>query len=123
MPSTQIVIVDDSAPLRTLLKQVLKNAKFNVVGEAATARSALELIERLSPDIVCLDIELPDGNGLELLTEIRSRSPQSRVIMVTGDSERSSVEQAIRAGASGYMVKPFRSADVLQLIRKISANC
>ena len=116
----RLLLVDDSASLRALLKQILTEQDFQIVGEAATGTKALALMAQHRPQIVCLDIELPDFNGLDLLAEIRLKYPATEVVMITGDSQKSTVQQAIRAGARGYLVKPFKSQDVIQLLNKLS---
>lgn len=115
-----ILIVDDNGTMRALLRGILKSdeasADYEVVGSASDCEMAMEQALRLRPDIVCLDILMPKGSGLDVLKKIRKELPQTVVLMVTGSSDSATVKAALAAGASGYIIKPFNSATVLDLI-------
>ncbi|WP_404419945.1 response regulator [Marinospirillum sp.] len=114
----RVLIVDDTSVMRSLLKQIIKSKGFDVVGEAGDGHQALKLFRELKPRVVCLDIEMPEMNGLDVLARIKEEAPQTGVVMITGDSQASSVKKAIAAGANGYIVKPFNGTRVMEAIQK-----
>ncbi|MDR9468135.1 response regulator [Marinospirillum sp.] len=114
----RVLIVDDTSVMRSLLKQIIKSKGFDVVGEAGDGHQALKLFRELKPRVVCLDIEMPEMNGLDVLARIKEEVPQTGVVMITGDSQASSVKKAITAGANGYIVKPFNGTRVMEAIQK-----
>ena len=114
----RVLIVDDTSVMRSLLKQIIKSKGFDVVGEAGDGYQALKLFRELKPRVVCLDIEMPEMNGLDVLARIKEEAPQTGVVMITGDSQASSVKKAITAGANGYIVKPFNGTRVMEAIQK-----
>jgi len=120
-PLCSILIVDDNATMRTLLRGILRSdetAPFEVVGEAGDCDTALEQALKLRPDIVCLDIIMPKGNGLDVLKKIRSELPQTVVLMVSSSHDSATVKSAVDGGASGYIVKPFNSTTILNVVRQ-----
>jgi len=100
-----VLIVEDDLAYRTLLRKILKNLNCYIVGEVSGGAEALSLFERKTPDIVLLDIILPQKYGLELLKKIIEQKPEQVVIMMTVVSEQSIVQSCISAGASGYILK------------------
>lgn len=114
----RVLLVDDTSIMRSLLKQIIKSQDFDVVGEAGNGYQAMELFRSLKPGVVCLDIEMPEMNGLDVLARIKEEAPLTRVIMITGDTQATSVKKAIAAGADGYIVKPFSGTKVLQALQK-----
>ncbi|SFX60486.1 response regulator transcription factor [Marinospirillum alkaliphilum] len=113
-----VLIVDDTPVMRTLLRQLLKDQGFLVIGEASNGTKALDEFRRLKPEVVCLDIEMPEMNGLDVLKTIKSEQPDTVVVMITGDAQARSVNQAIDAGANGYILKPFSGVRVAEVINK-----
>ena len=114
-----ILIVDDNGTMRALLRGILRSEEspdYEVVGSASDCEMAMDQVLKLRPDIICLDILMPKGNGLDVLKQIRKELPRTVVLMVTGSSDSSTVKSALEAGASGYIIKPFNSATVLGLI-------
>lgn len=118
LASKRAVIVDDNESIRMVLRSIVRQAGLQVVGEARDGDSALETIERLLPDLVCLDVMMPGRDGVEVLTELRQRHPHVRVLMITGKSDRDTVETMIRQGASGIVVKPFNATRVIETIQR-----
>lgn len=117
--SASILIVDDNGTMRALLRGILRSDEsldYEVVGTASDCEMAIEQAVKLRPDIVCLDIVMPKGNGIDVLKQIRKELPQTVVLMVTGSSDSSTVKTALQSGASGYIIKPFNSATVLSMI-------
>ena len=116
------MVVDDNDMMRSILRGMLRGEEYDVVGEARNGLSAVEMVERLKPDIVCMDVIMPEKNGIEALGEIKAKLPETEVIMVTGNSDPETVQGAIQNGASGYIVKPFNAAKVLNTLARITAR-
>lgn len=120
MTIQRIILVDDHEVVRLGLKALLeRHPNFEVVGEAGTAREAVELVENLLPDVVVLDIRLPGGSGIEVCQEIADRFPESKVIMLTSYAEDEMLFSAIRAGASGYVLKQIGGEDLVRAIEAV----
>jgi len=108
---TRVIIADDESIIRMDLREMLTNLGYLVVGEVGDGRSAVNLARELKPDIVIMDIKMPDMDGIEaaqLLTEERV----SPVLLLTAFSQRELVDRAAEAGVAGYIVKPFRESDL-----------
>ena len=117
MPKTRLVIIDDHPIVREGLKAFLELQNFEVVGEAGDAVSGLELVSEAQPELVLLDVQLPGENGLRLLPRLLSLEPPPKVLMLTSFLEEDYVREALRLGASGFLVKhsgPDRLADALR---------
>lgn len=93
-----------------------------IVGEAETGQIAIELYEKVKPDLVILDILMPDMNGLEALRRIREIDPDARVLMCTASEQSSHVQEALSLGAKGYIVKPFTKEVILSTIENAFAS-
>jgi two-component system, NarL family, response regulator DevR len=116
----RILLVDDHEVVRLGLKALLeRNSNFEVVGEAGTAREAIELVESLNPDVIVLDIRLPGGSGIEACQEITTRHPEAKVIMLTSYAEDEMLFSAIRAGAAGYVLKQIGGEDLVKAIQAV----
>lgn len=115
------VIADDSKTMRALLTVILSNQNIDVQAEATNGTQAVELVAQHQPDIACLDIDMPAMNGLDALRDIRQKSPNTKVLMITGISKREIVIEAVKRGASGFVVKPFDPAKVSEAIAKALA--
>jgi two-component system chemotaxis response regulator CheY len=114
----KILIVDDNDLMRTLLRGILRNEEYQIVGEAKNGVIAVEMSERFKPDIICMDVMMPEMDGLEALQTIKAAHPQIRVVMVTGNPSVENVREAIQNGASGFIVKPFNAAKVLDTLNR-----
>ncbi len=108
-----VVIADDDDVTRSLLGSVLRAAGLRVVGEGSDGVRALDLYQKLKPEIVCLDIEMPGMTGLEALAKIREQDTDAIVLMITGAATGDNVRSAISARANGIIVKPFNTARIL----------
>ena len=95
----RILVVDDDKLMRELLKAILRDEGFNVVGEAKDGRGALTQVGKLAPDLVCLDVNMPGMSGLEVLKAIQQATPVTKVVMVTGDASMATVREAVGFGA------------------------
>lgn len=111
-----VVLIDDDGLLRAMLKLILSSANYTVVGEAANGDEGCDICERLKPDLVLLDINMPKMSGLLALEIILAQNPATKVIMVSIESEKTTVEEAIKRGACGYVIKPISPASVLDRI-------
>jgi len=115
----RILIVDDAAFMRMMIKDILVKNGFEVVGEAADGFQAVEKYRELKPDLVTLDITMPEKDGIAALKEIREIDPDAKVIMCSAMGQQSMVIDAIQAGAKDFIVKPFQADRVIEAINKI----
>ena len=120
--TTRVLIVDDHPMVREGLRSMLDGSEIEIVTEVGTAAAAVEATERDRPDVVLLDIELADGDGLSVLAEIKARMPGTRVLIVTMHDESRLVRQAIKAGAAGYVLKGVSRRELLAAIRAVRAG-
>jgi two-component system chemotaxis response regulator CheY len=102
-----ILIVDDSSSLRSVLRGFFNNEGYRVVGDLSHGKGVAEAVAELKPDIVCLDNDLPDGRGIDILKSIHADHPLVAVVMITGDEDEELQAQAAEAGAAGFLRKPF----------------
>ena len=115
MDRTRIIIADDESLIRMDLKEMLLNLDYLVVGEVGDGLSALNLARELKPDVVIMDIKMPDMDGIEA-AKILTEEHIAPVILLTAYSQKDLVERAKEAGVVGYMVKPFRESDLVPAI-------
>ncbi len=117
----RLLIVDDHEMVREGLKAMLiSEPDFSIVGDAANAEHALELIERLQPDIVLLDVRLPGASGIEVCRAVTEKYPQVAVIFLTTFTDENLVAQCIQAGARGFIVKDIERFDLKRAIRAVA---
>ena len=115
-----LLIVDDHEIVRQGLVAVLgRRPEFSVVGEAGTVAEAVEATRRFRPDLVIMDVRLPDGSGVEACREIRGEIPETRVVMLTSYPDEDAVLSAIIAGASGYLLKQTRARDLVAALEAV----
>ncbi len=115
----RILIVDDALFMRTLLRGILEGEGWQVVGEAADGAEAVEKYTELRPDVTTMDIVMPKKSGIEALCEITALDSGARVVMCTAMGQESLVDEATRAGAKGYIIKPFDPEKVKGVIRQV----
>ncbi len=116
----RVLVADDHAIVRTGIRHVLESEPgFVVVAEAGTAAEALELATSLRPDVVVLDISMPDGSGLNLAAELRQRSPDTHVLMLSMHDNTEYVLESLRAGAHGYLLKDTAATELRDAIRAV----
>ena len=113
-----ILIVDDAAFMRSMLKRILEDAGFEIVGEAVNGREAVQLYEELNPDLVTMDMVMPEMGGMEALQAIRGRDHKAKVVIVSAVDQRENLLEAIRSGATEYIVKPFDESRVMKAVRR-----
>ncbi len=114
-----ILIVDDAAFMRMMLKDILTKNGFNVVGEGANGKEAVDKYKDLNPDLVTLDITMPEMDGLGALKAIREIDPNANCIMCSAMGQQAMVIEAIQAGARDFVVKPFQAERVVEAIKKV----
>ncbi|MBL8443643.1 MAG: response regulator [Zoogloeaceae bacterium] len=114
-----VVIVDDNEVIRLTLRTVLRNSGLEVIGEAADGAKGVAMAVQLRPDLICLDVVMPKMSGLEALAVIRTDLPAARILMITGQSDRETIETAIEKGAHGIILKPFRQSQIQDTIKRV----
>ncbi|KAF0103674.1 MAG: response regulator receiver [bacterium] len=110
--SPRVLVVDDDTLMRELLKALLRDEGFTVAGEAKDGQSALAQVDRVRPDLVCLDVNMPGMSGIDVLKAIKARCESCRVVMISGDASMATVREAVGYGAVGFIVKPFKAGRV-----------
>ncbi len=121
MKRLRILVVDDHEVVRLGLRLLLQNRpEFELVGEAETGAQAIALVERLRPDLVILDVRLPDRDGLGVCREITQRFPGTRVLILTAYPDEEFIVRAIEAGASGYVLKRAGSRELIQALEALA---
>ena len=117
----KILIVDDAAFMRMMIKDILTKNGYEVVAEAANGVEAVELYKSHQPDLVTMDITMPEMDGIEAVKQIKAVNPAAKVIMCSAMGQQSMVMDAIKAGANDFIVKPFQADRVLEAVKKIVA--
>jgi DNA-binding NarL/FixJ family response regulator len=118
-----VFLLDDHEVVREGIRYLIEaEGDLKVVGEASTAREALQRIPQLTPEVAVLDVRLPDGNGVEVCREIRSADPRIACLMLTSFSDDEALFDAIMAGASGYVLKEVRGSHLVTSIREVAAG-
>jgi two-component system chemotaxis response regulator CheY len=119
MPST-ILVVDDAAFMRMMIRDILSREGYRIE-EAVNGRDAVEKYATFAPDLVTLDITMPEMNGIDTLKVIRSKDPEARVLMVSAMGQQHMIVEALESGAMDFLVKPFQPAKVLETVKKCLA--
>lgn len=121
--SIRVLLVDDHAVVRLGLRSLLVNQPgFRVVGEAGTAAEAVAMARQARPDVILMDVRLPDGSGIEACRKIKAESPECRVVMLTSYSDEEAIVGAVMAGANGYLLKQADSERLTQAIRDAASG-
>ncbi|HEX3075860.1 MAG TPA: response regulator [Lachnospiraceae bacterium] len=115
----KVLIVDDAAFMRLAIKQMLEKNGFEQIEEAATGIEAVEKYKSLSPDIVTMDITMPDMDGIEALKKIMEYDPKAKVVMVSAMGQESMVKDAIISGAKNFIVKPIKEDQLIKTLIKV----
>lgn len=116
--SKRILIVDDAAFMREMLRDILADSGYEISGEAADGEQAVSMFREVQPDLVTLDIVMPRKSGLEALREIRGLDPGARIVMCSALGQEAMVMEALEAGAQDFIVKPFKPDQALGIIEK-----
>ena len=119
---TRVLIVDDAKFMRHMIKNILVELGCEVVGEACDGIEAGELYEKLAPDVVTMDIVMPNRTGTEALRDIRAKDPHAKVVMITAIDQRDRLMEAMKLGAADYVVKPFEKERVKEALLRVMAG-
>ena len=115
----RVLIVDDAAFMRMSIRNMLSNYEFEIVGEAENGLMAIEKYKELRPDIVTLDITMPEMDGLQALRVIKKLDPSASVVMVSALGQEARMKEAIIYGAKGFIVKPFKEEIIVSALSKL----
>ena len=115
---SSILIVDDAAFMRMMIKDILTKNGFEVAGEAENGLVAVESYFTLSPDLVIMDITMPEMDGIEAVKKIRQNDPSAKIIMCSAMGQQAMVIESIQSGAKDFIVKPFQADRVLEAVKK-----
>ena len=114
-----ILICDDAAFMRMMIKDILSKNGYNVAGEAENGLKAIEKYKEVGPDLVLMDITMPEMDGIQALKEIKKQDANARVIMCSAMGQQAMVIESIQAGAKDFIVKPFQAERVLEAVKKV----
>ena len=118
----RVLIVDDAMFMRMMLKDILSKNGYEVVGEAANGKEAIDKYIELRPDLVLLDITMPEMDGIEALKKIKMIEPKAKIIMCSAMGQQNMVIEAIQNGAIDFIVKPFQQNRVLESLEKLTSG-
>jgi two-component system, chemotaxis family, chemotaxis protein CheY len=119
--SQRVLICDDAIFMRTMIADILKQAGFDVAGEAETGTQAVDRFRELKPDLVTMDIVMPDMDGIDAVREIVREAPEARILMCSAMGQQALVIEAIQAGARDFVIKPFQPSRVLEAVQRVLA--
>jgi two-component system, chemotaxis family, chemotaxis protein CheY len=114
-----VLICDDAIFMRTMIGDILTQAGFQIVGEAETGLQAVQKYRELKPDLVTMDIVMPDMGGIDAVREIMKDDPAAKVLMCSAMGQQALVIEAIQAGARDFVVKPFQPSRVLEAVQRV----
>lgn len=114
----RILITDDALFMRVTLRNILTKSGYEIAGEASNGRESVELYEQVRPDLVTMDITMPEMDGISAVREIRQIDPQAKIIMCTAMGQKNMVMEAVAAGAKDFVVKPFQPEKVLESVQR-----
>lgn len=117
--SKKVMIVDDAIFMRTMIKDILEKNGYKVSGEAENGIEAVEKYKELKPDLVIMDITMPEFDGIQAVKEIKKINADSKIIMCSAMGQQSMVIESIQAGAKDFIVKPFQPDRVVEAVRKV----
>ncbi len=119
--SQTVLVCDDAIFMRTMIGDILRQADYDVIGEAETGVEAVDRFKELKPDLVTMDIVMPDMGGIDAVREIVKIDPSARVLMCSAMGQQALVVEAIQAGAKDFVVKPFQPSRVLEAVQRVLA--
>jgi two-component system, chemotaxis family, chemotaxis protein CheY len=119
--SQRVLICDDAIFMRTMIADILKQAGFDVIGEAETGAQAVTRFRELRPDLVTMDIVMPDMGGIDAVREIVREAPEARILMCSAMGQQALVIEAIQAGARDFVIKPFQPSRVIEAVQRVLA--
>lgn len=113
-----ILIVDDAAFMRMMIKDILTKNGYEIVGEAENGKVAIEKYNELNPELVIMDITMPEVDGIQAVKQIMGTDPQARVVMCSAMGQQAMVIESIQAGAKDFIVKPFQADRIIEAVKK-----
>ena len=119
--SSTVLVCDDAVFMRTMVSDILSQAGFTVVGEAENGKQAVEKYQQLKPDLVTMDIIMPEMGGIEAVKQITQSDPGARILMCSAMGQQALVQEALAAGARDFVVKPFQPSRVLEAVQRVLA--
>ena len=114
-----ILICDDAAFMRMMIKDILTKNGYNIAGEAENGLKAVEKYNELKPDLVLMDITMPEMDGISAVKEIKKFDPQAKIIMCSAMGQQAMVIESIQSGAKDFIVKPFQAERVIEAVKKV----
>ena len=114
-----VLVCDDAIFMRTMIADILSSAGYEVVGEAETGAQAVQKYRQLKPDLVTMDIVMPDMGGIDAVREICKDDPDAKILMCSAMGQQALVVEAIQAGAKDFVVKPFQPSRVLEAVQRV----
>ena len=115
----KIMLVDDAAFMRMMIKDILTKNGYNIAGEAENGTKAVEKYNETKPDLVLMDITMPEMDGIQALKKIKEADPNACIIMCSAMGQQAMVIEAIQSGAKDFIVKPFQAERVLEAVKKV----
>ena len=115
----RVLVCDDAIFMRTMISDILSGAGYEVVGEAESGLQAIERYGQLKPDLVTMDIVMPDMGGIDAVREIVKGDPNAKILMCSAMGQQALVVEAIQAGAKDFVVKPFQPSRVLEAVQRL----
>jgi two-component system chemotaxis response regulator CheY len=115
----RVLVVDDAIFMRRMISDILKASGMEVAGEAENGSDAVEKYNELKPDLVTMDIIMPEMNGIEAVKKITSRDPKAKIVMCSALGQQALVQDALAAGAEDFLIKPFNPSRVIEVIAKV----
>jgi two-component system chemotaxis response regulator CheY len=115
----RVLVVDDAAFMRMMIKDILQKNGYEIAGEAANGAEAAAMYNDLKPDVVTMDITMPEMDGITAVKEIKKVDPKARIIMCSAMGQQAMVLDAIQAGAYDFVVKPFQEERVIDAVKKV----
>lgn len=118
----KVIIADDAAFMRMMLKKILEEGGYEVVAEAENGKTAIEKYRELKPDLIISDMVMPEKGGIDVIKEIMEEFPDANILICSAIGQQALVIEAIQAGAKDYIVKPFEQANVLETVGKLMGS-
>ena len=119
--NTTVLVCDDAVFMRTMIGDILTQAGLDVVGEAESGQEAVKKYKELRPDLVTMDIIMPEMGGIEAVKKITQMDPSARILMCSAMGQQALVQEALQAGARDFVVKPFQPSRVLEAVQRVLA--
>ncbi len=115
----RILLIDDNDITREVLRVVLRGQGYQIVGEAGDGDQGLQMALEQKPDLILLDVMMPQVSGLDILPRIREQLPDTRILLVTGSEDHETLREAARSGIDGFIMKPFRARHITEAVSKV----